>query len=172
MFKHHICLHDELTEVVEIYTVDGDLIAKGEMTIQPNKSPVIETINPHNIGNLKESTFRVCTHSGVWYTLLECAVYDHGRIYPKVIIKSDSHDGVFKTVKFVIRGLSQWFDNSKFTDTGDVHITKYLNTNTFRTEIKDDDSGEISISSENWWQTNSKKGGILKQKGQALFKNT
>jgi len=161
MFKHHICLHDELTEVVEIYTVDGDLIAKGEMTIQPNKSPVIEAINPRNIGNLKESTFRVCTHSGVWYTLLECAVYDHGRIYPKVIIKSDSHDGVFKTVKFVIRGLSQWFDNSKFTDAGDDHVTKYLNTNTLSTEIKDDDLGGISISSENWWQTNSKKGGIF-----------
>lgn len=31
MFKHHICLHDELTEAVEIFTVDGDLIAKGEM---------------------------------------------------------------------------------------------------------------------------------------------
>ncbi len=161
MFKHHMCLHDKLIEVVEIFTIDGDLIAKGEMTIQPNKSPVIEAINPHNIRNFEGNTFRVCTHSGVWYTLLECAVYDHGRIYPKVIVKSDLHDGTFKTVKFVIRGLSQWFDNSEFTDTGDGHITKYLNTNTFSTKIKDDDLGQIAISSENWWQTGGKKGGIF-----------
>ena len=131
------------------------------MAIQPNKSPVIEAINPHNISNFEGNTFRVCTHSGVWYTLIECAVYDHGRIYPKAIVKSDSHDGSFKTVKFVIRGLSQWLDNSKFTDTGDDQITKYLNTNTFSTEIKDDVLGQVAISSENWWQTGEKKGGIF-----------
>lgn len=159
MFKNDIHLRSELAEIVDVYTADGASIAKGELNIGPNKAPLLELNNFYDIGNIGTTAFKACSHNGTWYTLLDCTVYEFGRIFPKIVVKSDSHSGDFKKIKFVVQGLSQWFDNSKFTDSGDGHITKYLNTNKFNTSISDESLGNIAISSENWWQTHSEKDG-------------
>lgn len=171
MFKNDIHLRSELTETVDVFTSDEKPITKGELIIAPNKLPVLrfdDVYNIGNIGNIGSRAFKARSYEGQWYTLLECFVNEHGAIYPKVIIKSDSHSGEFKKIACVVLGLSTWLDNGKFADVEDGKITKHLNTEKFKTSISDSKLGEVIISSENWWQTASEKGGVFKVSQQGV----
>ncbi|WP_420547597.1 HEPN domain-containing protein [Curvivirga sp.] len=166
MFENDIHLNSTMTEIVDVYTPDERIISRGELKIRPKKSPVIEFSDPFLRIEENSKVFHALSHDGTRYILIDCEIYAANTIYPKVIIKSDTHDGNFRSFCFVIQGLTKWFDNSKFTKSNDNYITKYLNTNKFSSYLSDNSLGRIKISSNNWSQTKTHKNELftLKQK--------
>ncbi|WP_370980062.1 HEPN domain-containing protein [Agaribacterium sp. ZY112] len=166
MFRDIFGLSHDLNVAVLIYTKNKTFIGKGEIIIRNNKLPVLNFNEPITKEVTFDDVLYACSHNETWYTLLGCTMYSLSSIYPSMIIKSDFHTGMFKTIKISLQGISQWFDNSKHTQIGEDKITKHLNTNKFNTSITDDDLGRISVYSENHWLKEERRQGdfIITQK--------